>query len=260
MSASPESKPSNLFASIKPSTAPAKPLFPPNSPFAKFPPAQTPSGFTPEMASQKPPPVQSTPTRKTGAVRTPRRSGREPALQPRTQIFQTPPQQLTKPMETPQQRSGALVRSNGDNVPIATPDRNPSEPPEKHYWQRIKAMNEAFSEAVARSIEGDAYCNLEWLFGQYKYWREEIEKGYPYNPNIDSPAPASAISASKTSTRVEDLKSGIIMKPPTPSRRSQEESTTSFTRSQAPPPETQQLPWDGGSTQSTERTRSFVTK
>ena len=64
VSASPESKPSNLFASIKPSTAPAKPLFPPNSPFAKFPPAQTPSGFTPEMASQKPPPVQSTPTRR----------------------------------------------------------------------------------------------------------------------------------------------------------------------------------------------------
>jgi hypothetical protein len=68
-------------------------------------------------------------------------------------------------------KTGTLVRSNGDNVPIATPDRNPGEPPETHYWERIKAMNEAFSEAVARSIEGDGYCNLEWLFGQYKYWR-----------------------------------------------------------------------------------------
>ena len=207
------------------------------------------------MAQQKPPLVQSTPTRSTGPMRTPRHSGRE-APQSRTQIVQTP--QPTKPLETPQQHSGALVRSYGDNVPIATPDRNPSDPPEKHYWQRIKAMNEAFSEAVGRSIEGDAYCNLDWLFGQYNYWREEIEKGYPYNPSIDSPAPASAITASKSSTRVEELKSGITMKPPTPARRSHEESTVSFTRSQAPPPETQQLPWDGGSTQSTERTRSFV--
>jgi hypothetical protein len=256
MSSSTDTKPNNPFASIKSSTAPAQPLFPPNSPFAKFPPAPTPSGFTPEMASHKPP-VQSMPTRNTGPMRTPRHSIRE-SPQPRTQLLQTPQPQLpTKPMETPQQFGGALVRSNGDNVPIVTPDRNPSDPPEKHYWQRIKAMNEAFSEAVGRSIEGDEYCNLEWLFGQYKYWREEIEKGYPYNPSIDSPAPASAITASKSSTRVEDLKSGIAMKPPTPSRRPQEESTVSFTRSQAPPPETQQLPWDGGSTQSTERTKSF---
>jgi hypothetical protein len=80
---------------------------------------------------------------------------------------QAPP--TTTSRETPARR--AIIRSNGDNVPIATPDRNPSDPPEKHYWQRIKAMNEAFHEAVGRSIEGDGYCNLEWLFGQYKYWR-----------------------------------------------------------------------------------------
>lgn len=108
-------------------------------------------------------------------MRTPRHSVREPAPSTfQTTPFQTPQQlapqvQPARTMETPSQR--ALVKSNGDNVPIATPDRNPSDPPEKHYWQRIKAMNEAFHEAVGRSIEGDGYCNLEWLFGQYKYWR-----------------------------------------------------------------------------------------
>jgi hypothetical protein len=51
------------------------------------------------------------------------------------------------------------------------------------------------------------------------------------------------------------------MKPPTPSRNALESSSLSgdtFERSQAPPPESQSnQPWDGGSTQSTERTRSF---
>ena len=83
------------------------------------------------------------------------------------------------------QRGTALVRSNGDNVPIATPERNPAEPPEKHYWQRIRAMNQAFSEAVSRSIEGDAYCNLEWLFGQYKYWRYPHPPSFPLETQVD---------------------------------------------------------------------------
>src|SRR5437764_8198075 len=50
-----EQKPSNPFASIKPTTAATsepKSLFPPNSPFAKIPPAPLPSSFTREMASQ----------------------------------------------------------------------------------------------------------------------------------------------------------------------------------------------------------------
>ena len=102
-------------------------------------------------------------------------------------------------------------------------------------------MNAAFSEAVSRSLENDAYCNLEWLFGQYKYWRDEIEKGYPYDSAVDSPGVSQR-------TRVGELRSGVAIKPATPRGE--------FVRSQAPPPETQ-VAWDGGSTQSTERSRSF---
>jgi hypothetical protein len=152
---------------------------------------------------------------------------------------------------------GYLTRSNGDSVPIATP-QNKAEAPEKTYWQRIKAMNEAFHESVGRSLASDPYCNLDWLFGQYKFWlycpscmilmlSEEIEKGFPYDPKVDSPAPAA---------RLKELKAGATMKPASPVTQA-----TSFMRSQAPPPESQvqALPslWDGGSTQSTERTRSF---
>ena len=183
MTTTTDSKPAssgNIFGSIKSTSQPPS-LFPPNSPFNKFPPVS--STFTPEMATQKPPPSNLPPPRTGGPIRTPRHSIRDQPLpqtpQPQPSTFRPPPQQqhhVQKPldtpaMETPVQRTAALVRSNGDNVPIATPDRNPAEPPEKHYWQRIKAMNQAFSEAVVRSIDGDAYCNLEWLFGQYKYWR-----------------------------------------------------------------------------------------
>lgn len=85
----------------------------------------------------------------------------------------------------------------------------------------------------------------------------EIEKGYPYNPAVDSPHPSKAITADR-SKRLEDLKAGITMKPPTPSRSlSHTSEATSFVRSQAPPPETQHIAWDGGSTQSTERAQRF---
>ena len=106
------------------------------------------------MIPQRHSPIQSLQSRRTGPIRTPRHAIREPALQnpkPLTQTF--PLSSAAKHAETPPQRS-ALVRSNGNNVPIPTPDRNTSDPPEKHYWQRIKAMNEAFSEAVGRSIAG----------------------------------------------------------------------------------------------------------
>lgn len=83
---------------------------------------------------------------------------------------------------------------------------------------------------------------------------DEIEKGYPYEPTVDSPGVSQR-------TRVDELKSGLIMKPPTPSKVGIPPPATSssvgFVRSQAPPPETQPAVWEVASTQSTERTRSF---
>src|SRR5271170_722069 len=47
---------------------------------------------------------------------------------------------------------------------------------------------------------------------------EEIERGYPYNPTVDSPAAASpALRAPASTSRVQDLKAGIAMKSPTTS-------------------------------------------
>src|SRR5271170_7766009 len=47
---------------------------------------------------------------------------------------------------------------------------------------------------------------------------EEIERGYPYNPTVDSPSAAAslALRAPTSTSRVQDLKAGIAMKPPPP--------------------------------------------
>src|SRR5271154_3325269 len=87
---------------------------------------------------------------------------------------------------------------------------------------------------------------------------EEIEREHRYNPTVDSPSAAAspAVRAPTSTSRVQDLKVGIAMKPPTPSSSSHHTSESPFIRSQAPPAKSQITLGVASSTQSTERTCS----